>query len=763
MAKRLTIIGVLAAVVIGALTWFSGNASAGPCCTDIQHFDISGAFEVDAVVCYDGARPSTPIVAVPANPCGAGSSSTAAPAGATIPAYSVNRIPPGDRLSLAITVAPSTWPATTYACGPTVNNACNGDVKAAESTSGNVYAEANLFCHGITSSPYNADILADPSSTPPAYVPIDFKRSAQQSGVNGGTGPLTPGGAPGSVSGDYSYIEQVQPFPTSWTFIAQDSADLTGLFLGGAAPAFPLAPAVPLILYTRQSAYGTNPYVTYVQLAGSTAPPDDQYLCTDSPQNSIVETTVTTPATPGLYPRVVLYTSAADHRSRRFTRIADHQCVNIGGFAGADADGDCLPDSAEPAGPCPAGNPNPVLNPDCDGDGLQDGIEVAIGTSPTAADADADGANDYTELFQYTNPANPDTDGDGSKDLADNGSDENLSLSGVQDTTNDDNCPAVANPTQTNTDSGATYHGIPNPWGAPATGDNSNPDEDTFGDACDTDKDNDGFNDAAEAAYEIVAWTGPTGVGKTVCKRSGTGGTPTSSSALDGDVDRDLYLDGIECSQRARPDLADRTIASCSTSPVDPDGCAQPQNGAALTGDSDGDRLAMPLGAGSHGLVEIFYRTQSIALDSAGNTANDIEACPAGMCKAAACGTDSLVGTSDSDSDCDVLQDGAEVNFYGTSPASPDTDQDGCSDGREAADVTGDFNVTAGDLGSVASKFGSYRNANGTINLTAAGYGKVNFDFNKDGNITGGDLGSLASYFGSCPAKSGPVTQNLSK
>jgi len=753
MAKKLTVIGVLAAVVIGALTWFSGNASAGPCCTDIQHFDISGAFEVDAVVCYDGSRPSTPLPAVPANPCGAGSSSTAAAAGTTMPAYSVNRIPPGSRLSLAITVAPSSWPVTTYPCGPTTNNACNGDVKAAEATSGNVYAEANLFCHGITTSPYNADILADPGSVPPAYNPIDFKRSAQQSGVNGGTGPLTTGGAPGTVSGDYSYIEQVQPFPPAWTFIAQDSADLTGLFLGGAAPAFPLAPPVPLILYTRQSAFGSNPYVTYVQLAGSTAPPDDQYLCTDSPQNSIVETTVTTPATPGLYPRLVLYTSAADHRSRKFTRIVDHQCVNIGGFAGTDADGDCLPVPAD----------TNDGNPDQDGDGLQDGIEAAIGYPGAAADTDADGATDYDELFQYTDPTNPDTDSDGSKDKQDNGADENLSLSGIQDTTADDNCPVDSNATQTNTDSGATFHGVPNPWGAPATGDNSNPNEDTFGDACDSDKDNDGLNDAAEAAYEIIPWTGFTGAGKTVCKRVGTGGTPTSSSALDGDVDRDLYLDGIECSQRARPDLADKTIGSCATSPVDPDGCAQPQNGAAITGDTDGDRLGMPGGAGAHGLVETFYRTQSIALDGSGNTANDIEACPAGMCKAAACGPDTLAGTADADSDCDVLPDGAEVNFYGTSPASPDTDQDGCSDGREAADVTGDFNVTAGDLGSVASKFGSYRNANGTINLTAAGYGKVNFDFNKDGNITGGDLGSLASYFGSCPAKSGPVVTNLSK
>ena len=61
--------------------------------------------------------------------------------------------------------------------------------------------------------------------------------------------------------------------------------------------------------------------------------------------------------------------------------------------------------------------------PDQDGDGLDDGFETSIGTSPSLADTDGDGLTDYTEVAfdgdvsaytpgQDTNPLSPDTDGD---------------------------------------------------------------------------------------------------------------------------------------------------------------------------------------------------------------------------------------------------------------------------------------------------------------------------------------------------------------
>ena len=68
--------------------------------------------------------------------------------------------------------------------------------------------------------------------------------------------------------------------------------------------------------------------------------------------------------------------------------------------------------------------------PDQDGDGLDDGFETSIGTSPSLADTDGDGLTDYTEVAfdgdvsaytpgQDTNPLSPDTDGDLLNDAVD--------------------------------------------------------------------------------------------------------------------------------------------------------------------------------------------------------------------------------------------------------------------------------------------------------------------------------------------------------
>ena len=53
---------------------------------------------------------------------------------------------------------------------------------------------------------------------------------------------------------------------------------------------------------------------------------------------------------------------------------------------------------------------------DTDGDGLNDGQEIALGTNPLAADTDGDGLIDGDEVRLGTNPLNPDTDGDGIPD-----------------------------------------------------------------------------------------------------------------------------------------------------------------------------------------------------------------------------------------------------------------------------------------------------------------------------------------------------------
>jgi hypothetical protein len=54
---------------------------------------------------------------------------------------------------------------------------------------------------------------------------------------------------------------------------------------------------------------------------------------------------------------------------------------------------------------------------DSDGDGLDDGAEVALGTDPLRADTDGDGLRDATEVYvTFTSPRNADTDGDGLRD-----------------------------------------------------------------------------------------------------------------------------------------------------------------------------------------------------------------------------------------------------------------------------------------------------------------------------------------------------------
>ena len=57
-------------------------------------------------------------------------------------------------------------------------------------------------------------------------------------------------------------------------------------------------------------------------------------------------------------------------------------------------------------------------DPDRDGDGLDDGYELGLGTEPGVADTDGDGLDDAAEVWFRTDPLTVDTDGDGLSDGA---------------------------------------------------------------------------------------------------------------------------------------------------------------------------------------------------------------------------------------------------------------------------------------------------------------------------------------------------------
>ncbi|MBX2799533.1 MAG: hypothetical protein KTR31_17790, partial [Myxococcales bacterium] len=81
-----------------------------------------------------------------------------------------------------------------------------------------------------------------------------------------------------------------------------------------------------------------------------------------------------------------------------------------GGPDGPDSDGDGVVDALDP-------DPDTWL--DRDGDGLSDAVEAVLGTDPDVADTDGDGLSDGMEVgLTHTDPLDADTDGDGLRDGA---------------------------------------------------------------------------------------------------------------------------------------------------------------------------------------------------------------------------------------------------------------------------------------------------------------------------------------------------------
>ena len=814
MPKKLTTLGVLtAALVFGYFGLFNGGASGAP----IQQFDTSGAFEVDVNWCYDGAYPTNSGGAVV---CGAGSSSTSVAKNTAITSYSIISQPIGNRLGLPVTFTPSDgtteWQVVAPACVSVAldgNNECD-----AGAVTGDVTARTDILCTNGAD-----DILGAPGATGGDPATEWPKKDPDGAGVGSGwnsvdfvrTSAATfygGGGAP--TGGPNAYAPGIAPFPDSapnmYEFASIDTAVLTQLYLAGVSP-FPLPDPVRLQLVNGISFYpsqssspttGAGLGVSVALLGGSPDnPPSDGFTCLDGPQDSVSTTSyLKSPDADRVIPRWVFIASAADIDDGTQQVVIDWQCVTVGAGE-ADADGDCDPDATD----------SDDGNKDIDGDLLPDGVELALGSSPTSANSDGDAADDFEEMVNFTDPTDTDSDDDLQLDKADLTPTNGSETADGTDTT-DDNCPAHANGSadgdpsrpgtqanQLNTDSLYQYHGHTlNADGSTASlfADKSNPDEDIEGDACDADDDNDEMPDATEASFTIVPWSGTSDPGgadlpdSAVCAGPGIGSAPlvptghvswAADGPWDGDMDADLVLDGRECTFRARPDLAIRATASCTTAPVDADGCAQPKNGGGggAIDDPDGDLLF--LNGGSHVAVEATLRTTSINVCRATDSEPP---CPVGLSTTGQdndVDNDGLAGNLDRDSDrdyCDssvgcsrpatpstaaLVQDGPEVLFYGTGPSSFDTDRDGCPDAEEISDHSGDFRTTAGDqLLFVIAK--NAAPALGKLDPDADGdvdnYHLANKDLNKNKTLDAGDqliMAAIIAAPGACATTEGAV------
>jgi hypothetical protein len=387
-------------------------------------------------------------------------------------------------------------------------------------------------------------------------------------------------------------------------------------------------------IFVDDTYQGTRPVLTAVRWS--------------APKVEIVKVESANPvANPVQIQRAVARTTAQDWAAgtKVYWFITDRMLV--------DMDGDGRTDTEEMVGPTQF--LTDPTNADTDGDGVPDGglkLDLNSGAydDPTTGcqnDAGPDGKPDC-----------PDQDGDGLSAAADTPTD--MGMSDNQDLSGDgsshrrlgfkivtlvgkdiepngggkDNCPSIPNADQLNTDYDTSLVFNPN---ATLLGNG-----DLYGDACDSDADQDSFVDVAETNFQWDA-------GAHQCSNDkdlpGPPTTPALNSPnLDPDSDNDGVLDGRECEVGTNP-----------TDQFDSPGTP----GAANDPDKDG----------VSNTYETARRTQSFS----GTASEDVDG-------------DTLVGQMDPDSDfngASTLSDGCESYVTGTSPLSTDTDWDGVLDTAE--------------------------------------------------------------------------------
>jgi hypothetical protein len=364
-------------------------------------------------------------------------------------------------------------------------------------------------------------------------------------------------------------------------------------------------------------------------------------------------------------------------------------------YAQIDPDGDCLINAAyaQPGQPVDSNDTAPgmcapivysnsagaiqVVNSiaaDQDCDGLTDGVEVGWGSDPKLTDTDGDGSSDFLEMFEFTNPRDPDTDNDGIKDKPEDdyvaapvgGNEMNQGSPPVAEAVNaDDNCPTKPNPGQENNDGQRLANG------AGISGSySSNPNQDTLGDACDTDDDNDAMSDVAELKY------------------MSQGGTCTLNP-VDSDYDNDHCVDGNEIQMGKNACTANPRLSSLDlgqTRLFRGGGINVPTNteyGGAWAAQNDLDNTDQ--------------REKNADADYSGSppsAANSVNSKGDGGADA-----DNDDGSNGNPAE---IADIVEVCGFNTGPSKVDSDGDGCPDWVEIADVNGDRQANITDVYVVA-------------------------------------------------------------
>ena len=305
-----------------------------------------------------------------------------------------------------------------------------------------------------------------------------------------------------------------------------------------------------------------------------------------------------------------------------------------------DADGDGLSNIEETD--IVGTDPN---DPDTDGDGLRDGIEV-------------NGGNPADPLNTVTNPLDPDTDDDGlcdgSANLAVCQGGEDLDLDGIFD-------PGETDPLDADTDNDDLSDGTEVLDGNYQNG-RTNP--------LDDDTDDDGVNDGAEDANSNGT-TEATETDPTVADTDNDGlndGVEVNgpTDPVDPDSDDDDLLDGAE-------DLNKNGVVDLADGETDPTN-ADTDGG----GENDGSER-------QNGRNPVDFPD-----DDNGNLQNDPDNDGLTNEQENAIGTD----PNDPDTDDDGVNDGVEVNGVNdTDPLNPDSDGDGLCDGGNSVD---DAAITCG-------------------------------------------------------------------